>query len=347
MRITCADGAQGIGYTYTIGTGGSSVVALLRDHLAPRLIGRDAGGDRGDLARPAVRHARHQRRRDHQPGAGGDRHRAVGPALPARRRCRCGRRQAARKQRMPVYTTEGGWLHHRTDTLVRETVAAQEAGFKGAKLKVGKPHVGRRRGAAARGARGGGRRLRDHGRCQPVLHAWARRCGARRATPSSASPGSRSRCRPTTSPAMCELAARATMPIAVGESLYSPGAVRATTSQRGACSIVQVDVRAHRRHHAVAQGGASGRGAQPRGVPALPDGAARLAVARRCRTRPGSSTSRSSMRSCRAAWTSSRAALHRRKHRVSASNGTGRGSKRVRASRWIWDEARVSCFAGC
>src|SRR5258707_5775061 len=42
VRIRCADGAQGVGYTYTIGTGGSSVVALLRDHLAPRLIGRDA-----------------------------------------------------------------------------------------------------------------------------------------------------------------------------------------------------------------------------------------------------------------------------------------------------------------
>ena len=41
VRITCDDGAQGVGYTYTIGTGGSSVVALLRDHLAPRLIGRD------------------------------------------------------------------------------------------------------------------------------------------------------------------------------------------------------------------------------------------------------------------------------------------------------------------
>ena len=42
VRITCADGAVGVGYSYTIGTGGSSVVALLRDHLAPRLIGRDA-----------------------------------------------------------------------------------------------------------------------------------------------------------------------------------------------------------------------------------------------------------------------------------------------------------------
>jgi len=42
VRITCDDGAAGVGYSYTIGTGGSSVVALLRDHLAPRLIGRDA-----------------------------------------------------------------------------------------------------------------------------------------------------------------------------------------------------------------------------------------------------------------------------------------------------------------
>src|SRR5512135_2274172 len=40
--VRCDDGAEGTGYTYTIGTGGSSVVALLRDHLAPRLIGRDA-----------------------------------------------------------------------------------------------------------------------------------------------------------------------------------------------------------------------------------------------------------------------------------------------------------------
>src|SRR5436190_19304053 len=42
VRIRCADGAEGTGYSYTIGTGGSSVVALLRDHLVPKLIGRDA-----------------------------------------------------------------------------------------------------------------------------------------------------------------------------------------------------------------------------------------------------------------------------------------------------------------
>src|SRR5665213_241815 len=41
VTVRCGDGSQGTGYTYTIGTGGSSIVALLRDHLAPLLIGRD------------------------------------------------------------------------------------------------------------------------------------------------------------------------------------------------------------------------------------------------------------------------------------------------------------------
>ena len=42
---------------------------------------------------------------------------------------------------MPVYTTEGGWLHLSPKTLVREALAAQQAGFQGAKIKVGKPSL--------------------------------------------------------------------------------------------------------------------------------------------------------------------------------------------------------------
>lgn len=42
VRITTESGLIGEGYTYTIGTGGSSVVALLNDHLLPKLIGRDS-----------------------------------------------------------------------------------------------------------------------------------------------------------------------------------------------------------------------------------------------------------------------------------------------------------------
>src|ERR1700741_2828340 len=41
VTIRCSDGSEGTGYTYTIGTGGSSIVALLHDHLAPQLIGRN------------------------------------------------------------------------------------------------------------------------------------------------------------------------------------------------------------------------------------------------------------------------------------------------------------------
>ena len=41
VRVYADDGAEGTGYTYTIGTGGSSIVVLLRDHLGPQLLGRD------------------------------------------------------------------------------------------------------------------------------------------------------------------------------------------------------------------------------------------------------------------------------------------------------------------
>ena len=42
VAITDSDGVVGTGYSYTIGTGGSSVIKLLDDHLVPRLLHRDA-----------------------------------------------------------------------------------------------------------------------------------------------------------------------------------------------------------------------------------------------------------------------------------------------------------------
>ena len=42
VRITDADGVVGTGYSYTIGTGGPSVMELLKRTLAPALIGREA-----------------------------------------------------------------------------------------------------------------------------------------------------------------------------------------------------------------------------------------------------------------------------------------------------------------
>ena len=40
-RVRAADGAEGVGYTYTVGRGGAAVHALLARDLAPLLAGRD------------------------------------------------------------------------------------------------------------------------------------------------------------------------------------------------------------------------------------------------------------------------------------------------------------------
>src|SRR5689334_5415280 len=42
VRLQDDDGATGVGYTYTVGTGGAAVRALIARDLVPTLIGRDA-----------------------------------------------------------------------------------------------------------------------------------------------------------------------------------------------------------------------------------------------------------------------------------------------------------------
>lgn len=41
-RITCQNGVEGVGYTYTGGSGGSAIYSLLVDEIKPMLVGRDA-----------------------------------------------------------------------------------------------------------------------------------------------------------------------------------------------------------------------------------------------------------------------------------------------------------------
>jgi L-alanine-DL-glutamate epimerase-like enolase superfamily enzyme len=42
VRLRDSDGAEGVGYTYTVGAGGSAVAALLRDGLHDVVVGADA-----------------------------------------------------------------------------------------------------------------------------------------------------------------------------------------------------------------------------------------------------------------------------------------------------------------
>jgi L-alanine-DL-glutamate epimerase-like enolase superfamily enzyme len=42
VRVRDTDGAEGVGYTYTVGRGGSAIRALIADDLGPLMVGRDA-----------------------------------------------------------------------------------------------------------------------------------------------------------------------------------------------------------------------------------------------------------------------------------------------------------------
>ncbi|AJG24560.1 mandelate racemase/muconate lactonizing enzyme family protein [Cupriavidus basilensis] len=239
VRIRCDDGAEGTGYAYTIGTGGSSVMALLRDHLAPRLIGRD----------PAQIEAiwRELLFATHATSVGAITSLALAAIDTALWDWRCRRdgqplwlAAGGAQPRVPVYTTEGGWLHLDADTLVSEAVAAREAGFRGAKLKVGRARASEdvARLAAVRDAVGDGFELMvDANQCFTAAEAIRR-------APHYAELGIAWFEEPLPADDIgghVRLAASTSVPIAVGESLYSPGQF-AEYVRQGACGIVQADV---------------------------------------------------------------------------------------------------------
>ena len=271
LRILTDDGGEGVGYSYTIGTGGRSVVALLQHHLVPRLIGRD----------PAMIE---QIWRDlffatHATAVGAITALALACVDTALWDLRCRRsgrplhvEAGGAQDSVPLYTTEGGWLHLETQALVDDALRAREAGFGGCKLKVGRrPQQDVARLAAVRDAVGGEfevmvdanqafcvdeaiRRARLY---EPFDLAWFEE-----PLPAEDAGGH------------ARLAAQTTLPVAVGEvSLQRQPFSRLPAAQ---CLQRRAGGRgAHRRDHAVAQDRAPGRGIQRRGVPAFPHGTAR------------------------------------------------------------------------
>lgn len=239
VRLTADDGSQGIGYSYTIGTGGSSVVALLADHLCPRLLGREVD-DIEAIWKDLFFHT-------HATAVGAITAlalAAVDTALWDLRGKRLGlplwRLAGGARPRVPVYSTEGGWLQLDTDTLVRESVQAREQGFRGVKIKVGKPHVSEdvARLRAVREAVGADFEIMtDANQCFDVSEAIRRArhfealdlAWFEEPLPAEDLGGH------------ARLAASTSLPIAVGESIYSLQHFREYL-QREACSIVQADV---------------------------------------------------------------------------------------------------------
>jgi L-alanine-DL-glutamate epimerase-like enolase superfamily enzyme len=239
VRIWDADGAVGTGYSYTIGTGGSAVMAMLRDCLGPYLMGKDADAIEG-IWNGMLFHT-------HATTVGAITSLAMAAIDTALWDLRCRRAKlplhmaaGGAKARIPVYTTEGGWLHHPPEQLVDESLKAREQGFAGAKLKVGKPTGAedRSRLAAVRAAVGPGFCLMVDANQRFTAAEALRRAllwadldldWFEEPLPADDVDGH------------ARLQAGTQIPIAVGESLYSPGQF-ADYLKRNACGIVQVDV---------------------------------------------------------------------------------------------------------
>jgi L-alanine-DL-glutamate epimerase-like enolase superfamily enzyme len=238
VRVFDRDGAIGTGYTYTIGTGGSSVMRLLADHLAPRLVGREPDAIEA-IWRELCFHT-------HATTVGAITALALAAIDTALWDLRCRRAglplhimAGGAKDSCPLYTTEGGWLHLPPSALVEDALAAKGQGFGGAKIKVGRPHVAEdvARLQAVREAVGSGWDIMTDANQGFTLAEAIRRARHLEALdiawfeePIPADDVA----------AHADLARRTSVPIAVGESLYSLSQFK-DYLEAGACSIVQVD----------------------------------------------------------------------------------------------------------
>jgi len=239
VEIEADDGGAGTGYSYTIGTGGRAVLALLREDLLHRLIGKDprqieglwqelfwathgtAVGAITSLALAAVDVALWDLRC-----------RAAGQPLWLL--------AGGARERVPLYDTEGGWLQLSINELVAGARASVARGWPGVKTKVGKPdaHEDAERLRAVRAAIGPSTHLMVDAN-QSLTAAEAKRRAKlfegldlfwfEEPLPAEDITGH------------ALLAQSTSIPVAVGESLYSASHFREYLAA-GACGIVQVDV---------------------------------------------------------------------------------------------------------
>ena len=239
IRIYDTDGAVGTGYSYTIGTGGPSIMKLIELTLAPALIGREAA--------EIERIWRDLLFLTHATSVGAITSLALAAVDTALWDLKCRkaneplfRMAGGAQERIPLYTTEGGWLHIETAALVDDALEAKALGFGGSKIKIGRPHVSEdvARLEAVRKAVGPAFEIMTDANQRFTVDEAIRR--ARCLTPLDIAWIEE----PLTADDLTghvRLSQSTTLPVAVGESIYSPLHFREYL-QQGACSIVQVDV---------------------------------------------------------------------------------------------------------
>lgn len=238
VELETQSGVVGLGYAYTIGTGGGAVLDLLRQTLLDPVVGHDVHAperiwtDAFNITRATTTGAITSLALAALDTAVWDaRCRALGLGL--------WQLAGGFRERVPVYDTEGGWLHLSEDELVEHARQSLDDGLGGVKIKIGKPSAvaDRRRLAAVRDAVGDMDIMVDANQSFTAAEAIRR---SRMLTdldvfwfeeplPADDIAGH------------ARLASLTTVPIAVGESLYAPAQFREYL-QRGAAGIVQVDV---------------------------------------------------------------------------------------------------------
>jgi L-alanine-DL-glutamate epimerase-like enolase superfamily enzyme len=139
VRVRDTDGMEGVGYTYTVGTGGAAVHALLARDLVPVLLGRET--ERIESAWQAMWWALHYG------GRGGAQVLAIS-AVDIALWDLCARRRQA-----PLWRVLGGFdprvpcyaggidLDFPLDALLRQTDENLARGFRAIKMKVGRPSL--------------------------------------------------------------------------------------------------------------------------------------------------------------------------------------------------------------
>ncbi|MGH1414875.1 MAG: mandelate racemase/muconate lactonizing enzyme family protein [Pelagimonas sp.] len=239
VTIYDSDGASGTGYSYTIGTGGPSVMALLEHTLAPQLIGRDPSRIDGiwrDLMFST-----------HATAVGAITSLALAAIDTALWDLHCKKTNlplwkaaGGNRDRIPLYSTEGGWLHLDQQALVDDALAMQEQGFRGSKIKIGSDHLSQdaARLSAVRAAVGDSYEIMTDANQGFTLSEAIRRA---RVLEDNGIGWFEEPLPADDVAAHVELAKRTSVPIAVGESMYSLSQFK-DYLQLGAASIIQVDV---------------------------------------------------------------------------------------------------------
>jgi L-alanine-DL-glutamate epimerase-like enolase superfamily enzyme len=238
VTLATDDGLTGTGYSYTIGTGGRAVAEMVREYLAPAVMGADARSVEALWTRMM-----NATRATTVGVITSLAMAAIDTALWDIRCLRAGeplwRLAGGAHPHLPVYDTEGGWLHLATADLVDGARKSRAAGLRGVKLKVGKPSPAEdaERLAAVRAVGAEFEIMVDANQSfttaeavrrahfyEPLGIAWFEE-----PLPADDIAGH------------VRLARSTAIPVAVGESIYSPARFGAYLAA-GAAGIVQADV---------------------------------------------------------------------------------------------------------